>query len=124
MATVTLDRCWLSIAAAPSVSTSFFTTGRGDSRTTIGSVRVYANGRKRVVARAGSASTLTVTARNLTSAQVMLIDSWRGQIVLFRDLWGRRLFCSFFTVTVTDYQDRQGQDVALTLSEVDVVEAV
>ena len=124
MATVTLDRCWLSLASSPSTSTGFWTTARTDSRVTAGQVRRYANGRDRVITQAGTSTTLGVTARNLTPAQVALIDSWRGAVVLFRDLWGRKLYCTFFTVTVMDYQDRGGQDVALSLTQVSFSEAV
>ena len=120
---VTLTRCWLSLAATPATSTTFASFSRSDVRTTQGSVRMYANGRKRSVSRVGTATALGVTAVNLPPAQVALIDSWRGQVVLFRDIWGRRVFGVFYTVTVTDLLG-SGQDVAFSLSEVDVVEAV
>lgn len=124
MASVVLDRAWLSLASDPSVTVSFFTSDREDSRASQGEVRRYANGRLRVVARAGSAQTLQVTARNLTAAQVSQIDAWRGRVVLFRDVWGRKLYGAFFTMAVADYTDRSGQDVSFALSQVTFSEAV
>jgi hypothetical protein len=123
MATVTLDRAWLSLAADPSVAVSFFTTGRGDQRAKPGEVRRYANGRLRTVTRVGSEQTLTLMARSLTPAQVDQLDSWRGTVVLFRDAWGRKMYGTFFTLAVADWPDRQSHDVTLTLQQVSFSEA-
>lgn len=124
MATVTLDRAWLSLAGDPSVALSFFTTGRSDERSKPGEVRRYANGRLRAVSRVGSAQTLPVTARSLTPAQVERLDSWRGTVVLFRDVWGRKMYGTFFTIAVADWPDRASHDVTFTLAQVSHSEAV
>jgi hypothetical protein len=125
MATVTLDRAWLSLASDPAQAVSFFTgRGGGDDRAKPGEVRQYANGRLRSVSRAGSATTLGVTARNLTAGQVAQIDGWRGAVVLFRDVWGRKLYGTYFRISVADYVDRSGQDVTFTLQQVTHSEAV
>jgi hypothetical protein len=124
MATVTLDRAWLSLAADPSVALAFFTTGRADQRAKPGEVRRYANGRLRTVTRAGSAQTLTLTARSLTPAQLAQLDSWRGTVVLFRDVWGRKMYGTFFAIAVADWPDRASHDVTLTLQQVSFSEAV
>ena len=81
-----------------------------------------ANGRLRTVTRAGSARTLGVTLRNLTPAQVTLLRAWVGKTVLFRDVWGRKMFGAYFSIDVKDYRDRSAQDVSFALSEVTVSE--
>lgn len=124
MATVTLDRCWLNQASNPAVSVGFFSDGRSDNRETPGEVRAYANGRLRLVSRTGSRQTLGVTARNLTPAQVAQLDSWRGAVLLFRDVWGRAVYGTFLSVSVVDYRDRSAQDVTFTFQQVSYDPAV
>lgn len=124
MASVTLDRVWLSLASDPSQSVSFFSADAEDERQVPGEVRVYAAGRLRVVTRPGRAQTLSRTARKLTPAQVRTLDGWSGSVLLFRDVWGRKLYGTFFSVAVRDYKDRSGQDLAFTFQQVTVSEAV
>lgn len=124
MATVTLDRVFLNLADDPSTYLSAFSSDRTEVRSVPGEVRRMANGRLRTVSRAGSATSLSATLRNLTAAQVTLLRSWAGQTVLFRDVWGRKMYGAFFAVEVTDYRDRSGQDVKVTFSEVTFSEVV
>lgn len=124
MATVILDRCHLSLAADPSQQVIAYTNGRSQSFDAPGEVRRMAGGRLRTVRRAGSSTTIGVTFRKLTPAQVATLTAWAGRTVLFRDVWGRKLYGVYFTLSVADYRDRTGQDVALVLSEVTVSEAV
>lgn len=123
MASVQLDRCLLQLASAPSDAVAFFSSGRADARTTPGDVRRYANGRLRVVTQAGSVTTLDVTARRITAADLAKIDSWRGKVVLFRDVLGRKLYSVYLQVQVSDYTDRGGYDAAFKLTEVSYSEA-
>lgn len=125
MASIVLDRAWVNLASSPALSVSFFTTGRGDTRQTLGSVRPYANGRLRAISRSVSQQSLTVTGRLLTPAQLVTLDGWRGQVVLFRDVWGRKLYGTFFNLTVVDYAaPNTFQDVTFTLDQVSYTEAL
>lgn len=124
MATVVLERPVLSLASDLTQQVTAYTSDRSEQIVVPGEVRRMANGRLRVVSRAGTATTLGVTFRHLTPAQVTLLRSWAGRTVLFRDVWGRKLYGAYFTVDVQDYRDRLAQDCKLTLSEVTYSEAV
>lgn len=124
MASVTLDRVHLSLADDLTSSVAAFSSGRSEVLSVPGSVRRMANGRLRVVSRAGSSSEIGATLRNLSPTQVALLRSWVGRTVLFRDVWGRKVWGAFFSVNVTDYKDRLAQDVELSISEVTYSEAV
>lgn len=124
MATVTLDRAFLSLAATPSVYVAAFTAERSEQLAVPGEVRRMANGRLRTVRRAGSATTLGVSFPNLTAAQVQTFRDWTGSTVLFRDAWGRRMYGVYFAVDVKDRTDRGGHHVKIALSQVTVSDAV
>lgn len=122
---ITLTKVWVSLAATPSVSVSFFSAGRGDTRQTLGAVRPYANGRLRAISRSVSQQRLTITGRALTATQLASLDGWRGQIVLVRDVWGRKLYGTFFDLSVADYAaPNTYQDVTFNVDQVTFIEAV
>lgn len=124
MASVVLDRVVLSLASDPSQAVAAFSSDRADQPTVPGEVRRMANGRLRVVRRKGSSRSIGATLRNLTPAQVETVIGWTGETVLFRDVWGRKVYCAYFAPSIKDYADRSGQDVSLSLSEVTFSEAV
>lgn len=124
MASVTLSKVWLTEATDPTVAVSFYSSDAKDDRAVAGEVRRMANGRLRVVTRAGQAQTLGRTARSLSGAQVAQMEAWCGTVLLLRDVWGRRTFGTFFALSVSDAQDRSGQDVAFTFQQVSYDEAV
>lgn len=124
MVMVALDRGHLSLADDLTQTTSAYTADRSEVLSVPGEIRRMANGRLRVVSRAGSSTTLGVTFRNLSPTQVALLRSWVGRTVLFRDVWGRKLYGAYFSLDVEDYKDRLGQDCKLVLSEVTFSEAV
>lgn len=124
MAAVALDRAFLSLASAPSRYVAAFTTDRAEVQSAPGEVRRMANGRLRVVSRAGSARTIDATLMLLPPADVETVRSWLGSVVLFRDAWGRKVYGAFFEIDVIDSKDRTVQDVKLSLSEVSFSEAV
>lgn len=118
MPAVTLDRLWLHKADDLDTYLRFFTgPGRDDTRGTAGEVRVYAQGRRRIITRTGSAQALTATLRQVTSAELTTLEGWRGDLLMLRDHRGRLLFGTFFDMAVTDYADRSGFDVALTFQQ-------
>ena len=124
MAVVVLDRVFLSLAADLTSVVAAFSADRSEMLAAPGEVRRMANGRLRTVTRAGTARTMGLTLRNLTTSQVTLLRSWPGRTVLFRDVWGRKMYGAFFEIDVSDYADRSAQDVKLVLSELTYSEAV
>lgn len=124
MASVTLDRCFLALASDTENQLSAFSSDRSEAQAQPGEVRRMAGGRLRVVTRAGTARAIGVTLRQLTPAQVQQVRDWLGSVVLFRDVWGRKMYGAYFDLDVVDAKDRLGQDVKLTLSEVTFSEAV
>ena len=90
-----------------------------------GSVRVMANGRRRIVSRAGSARTLQWTFRAISAAQVATLAAWSGRMVMVRDFTGRKEFGVYFATDVTDRRNRPDEhDVRLTLQSASFSEAV
>lgn len=124
MASVQLDRLFMSLADDPAQQVTCYSSDWSDVRATTGEVRTYAGGRRRVVTRAGTARTLGFTARLLAPADVLTLDGWRGRVVLVRDSRGRKVYGVYLSVPTTDRRDRGGQDVALTVESVDYDEAV
>ncbi len=124
MASVSLDRVFLSLASDPSQVVAAFSSDAADVQEKPGEVRRMANGRLRVVSRAGTARTIGRTLRTLPPADVETVRSWAGSVVLFRDVMGRKVFGAYFVIDVMDAKDRSGQDVKLELSQVSFSEAV
>lgn len=118
MPSITLDRLWLHQADDLDTYLRFFSTGRGDERAVVGEVRVYAQGRRRIITRTGSAQVLTATLRQVTDADLSTLEDWRGVLLMLRDHLGRLVWGTFFDMAVTDYADRSGYDVALTFQQV------
>lgn len=123
MAEISLTRAVLALASDPGTTLTFGTAGRVDERRSTGQVQRMANGHRRAVVSAGDDRTLTVTARLLTREQAETLDGWRGQTVLFRDPWGRKVYGVFWTTTTVDYKDRSVADVPFTLEQLSYDEA-
>lgn len=118
MASIALDRVWLHQAADLSTYLKFFTTASGDERSMAGDVRRMSNGRLRLVTSVGLNRTHPTTLRMVSDDDLATLEDWIGDLLLFRDHRGRLMFCTYFTFSVTDYKDRSGYDVTLSLSEV------
>lgn len=118
MATVTLDRVYLHLASSLATYLTFFTAGRSDQRSVQGGVRRYANGRLRSVVRTGTMQQLPLTLLKVTDANLVTLDSWQGTLLLLRDVRGRVLFGSYYSLNVDDYEDRSGYSVSLTFQQV------
>lgn len=117
MAGITLDRLYLHRADDLATYLAFYTSGRGDQRSLDGEVRAYANGRNRIITRAGTARSLPVTVRQATDADLDTLEEWRGELLMLRDHRGRLVYGTYFTLAVADYKDRSGYDVSLEFVE-------
>lgn len=124
MASVTLDRVWLNLASDPSQSVAAWSGSPTDDDTLPGQVYTYANGRRRVITTAGDVRQLKRTLRVLDAATIETLREWRGQVVLFRDKRGRKVYVTYFTVSTTDYPDGSGYDVTLSMESVTFQEDV
>jgi hypothetical protein len=91
-----------------------------------GSFRVYAGGRIRVITTPTDIRTYPVVMQSLSDASLLLLDSWRGQVVLLRDASGWRKFGSFLDMKWNDAPGPSGMihDVSLTFQEISYSEAV
>ena len=91
-----------------------------------GEFRTYAAGRVRLVTTALTTRTITVVLIALTDAQVTTLESWRGQLLVFRDWTGVVQIGSFTTCTegpIAGTPDSPNElvDVALDWREVSTV---
>lgn len=123
MATVTLEQAWVHLASDLTQNISCWSADWSDTRSVRGEVRTYANGRRRIIRRAGTQRQLGVTLKLLTAEQVDTLAGWAGETVLIRDKRGRKLYCTWFDVTVIDHVDG-AHDVTVQAAEVTHSEAV
>lgn len=117
MASVTLDRCWIHLFDDPATYLRFYTSDRTDDRALDGTVRHYAAGRRRIVLSARATRTIGLTLRQVTDIDLATLDEWRGERLLLRDHRGRLVTGTFFAMSVSDYSDLSGYDVAVVFEE-------
>lgn len=118
MAKVVLDRHWLHDAENLASHIACWAETPAVKETVDGEVRKYASGRMRTIVRAGQARTVDLTVFDLSDADYQLLRSWLGKVVMWRDIRGRLIFGSFFSVKPEDYPDGDGWIVSFTLHEV------
>lgn len=84
-----------------------------------GEVRTYANGRLRLITRAGLARSYSLTLIACSRAQITWLENNVGQLFCVRDDRGRKIYATFFDVPVLEEStDPTLGDVTLALSEV------
>jgi hypothetical protein len=101
-----------------------YSRDRGDERGVGGEVRQYAAGRFRTVTREGVSRSIAAQLVNLTDTQVGWLEDRLGQVVMVRDHEGRKMFGSFFAMTVVDQRDRSGHDVTVQVRQITRAEEV
>lgn len=123
---VEFSDAFLCEVANPAVTVHATYPQRGSSTSRAGEVKTYAGGRTRVVTAAGRKATFPLTLQLLTDADVDLLDSWQGRLLLLRDGSGRREFGTVLAGEVTDYYDVDGtlHDVAVVFTRLSYDEAV
>lgn len=126
MTTVELCAIWLNLAADPSDYMSFDRPATMAPTTDMDvSVRTLANGRRRVVRRAGVARSYALTLPYCNRAQIEWLEDHVGQTVCVRDDRGRKMFGVYSSVPVTEstlWNDRG--DAQLTVAGITYSEAV
>ena len=123
--TVTFQQTFLNDVLDDSQFISFWTDAPDEAFDTLGEVRVYAGGRRRLVTRPGSTRTISVNALDLDRATKDLLVEWAGRLLLYRDLHGRRMYCTYTAPAVTDPVGRfEAYSVALVMTELTFDESV
>jgi hypothetical protein len=123
--TLTIGLTWLTNPLT-GVSVTAANPVRAGEASRNGSIRFYAGGRARVITTPGDVRTYPIVMQNLTDASLILLDGWRGQVVLLRDAPGWRKWGTFLDIKWNDVPGGGGMvhDVTLTFSELDYSEAV
>lgn len=125
MASITLRTLWLTSTSDLSDSLSFPMLAKLTvTPAKPGETRRYANGRIRMVTRAGRAQSAAVTLPACDREQVQWLDEHTGQVLLVRSKDGRKFYGAYFDLTLDEHGYEDAADVALTLDEVTVDEAV
>jgi hypothetical protein len=125
MAAVDLETVLLSNAADLSVTVELEVVGLSESPSSPGAVKTYANGRQRSVTRAGTKQVLALEFEVLNDRPTLeLIRAWRGQLVLYRDPRGRKVWGTFYDLQITENISVDYAAVGLALNEVTYDEGV
>jgi len=124
--TLTFADTWLTLAADPTLSVHATDPERSHHAETAGEFRPYAGGRIRVITSARKTATFPLTMQLLSDAEVALLESWQGQVVLLRDGAGRRVYGSYLAGEVEEFYDAAGtlSNMALTFTELTYLESV
>lgn len=125
MAGVTLGTLWLNDAADLSDGIAFPLMSKLTVVTAQpGEVRTMANGRLRMVSRAGRSRTWQADLPNLDRTAVDWLEDHLGELVLVRDDRGRKMFGTYLTLPDDAHRYDAESDVQITLLEVTHSEAV
>jgi hypothetical protein len=102
MATLTLDRVWLTLVSSGESVAAYSDDGRTRLYEDEGEVRTYGEGRQRAVSSEGERGRVTFTLVDVTEDQLTTLRGWKKQLVQARDHRGRRYFGVYFGVAVTE----------------------
>jgi hypothetical protein len=124
-ATVTFGLTWLTNAVT-AVSVTAANPVRAGSAVLGGGFRSYAGGRIRVITTSDDTRTYPIVMQSLSDSDLLLLDSWRGHVVLLRDAMGWRKWGSYVAMSWNDVPGGDGMihDVSLTFQEISFSEAV
>lgn len=119
MVTVSLKTVWLNLAADPSDYVSLPTMSALSVNTEQpGEVRRMANGRLRLVKRAGQARSASVDIEGATRTEVEWLEDHVGDLVCVRDDRGRKFFGVYMSVDADEIRANDYAGVSLALVEV------
>lgn len=108
-----------------------YSSGRSESLAVQGTVDTYANGRQRSIAQVGVKHTFVLTLRDVSDLPVtlpspgsgtinpldLLMTTWLGVRILFRDARGRYFEGVYFNAAISDRKTPHLYDVALSIAE-------
>ena len=104
---------------------AFQSAERSDTRTRGGRVAEYAGGRTAIVSRPLRSQTFGLTAMRVPASTLLWLEGHAGRLVLARDHRGRKLYGTYFGLTVTDVKARPALvNVSFVVQQVTFSEAV
>lgn len=126
MTTITLEEAWFNLASDLSQYVALELSAESDVTTKRASLQSYTQGRRRSVTKVGTKKTISVEFAAATRAQAEQLEDWIGEVLLYRDPRGRRIFCQFFDAPVEEIPgaDTDVVNVSLTLHEITYNETV
>ncbi len=124
MASVALETVILSLGSDLSQSVSLEVSSLDDSQSKPGRISRGANGRRRVITNAGKDRTLGLTFDTLDRAELDTLALWIGERVLARDPFGRKEWCVFLDLAVSERVPVDFPEASLTLARITFSEAV
>lgn len=87
------------------LDTALSVAGQNSKR---GEIRMYAGGRTRLVTRPGTTETVNVSVNYTTQANRATVEGLVGDLILYRDGRGRKIYGAIFNVSaqeITGYQE-------------------
>lgn len=120
MATVVLTDCWINLASDLTQSLTMVLTGESDMTSRPVDVRRYSGGRVRAITRPGTKKQLNLSFDLAERADMLVLEDWIGEPVLYRDPLGRRLWGVYGAVDEAEIPgaDLDTVNVNLTLHEI------
>lgn len=120
MASVTLADSWFHLASDPDTYVKMVLTGESDQAARPVETRRYAGGRVRVITRPGVKKELGLNFELADRADLATLESWIGEEVMFRDVFGRLIVGVYGMVSSDEIRGAEVDvvNINLTLSEV------
>jgi len=104
MATLVLDRVWMNLVASGVAVAAQSDPDRTREYNDEGEIRIYGEGRARVISSVGERGFFSFEFEGVTEDQITTLRAWKKQLVQVRDHMGRRFYGSYFSVAVGEYR--------------------
>ncbi len=125
MATLYLDKTWVTNHVTGATVAAVRDTDDGDEYSVAARVQTYAGGRQRGITTQGVAGTWSVRLRGVAVADTEKLRTWLGQTVLIRDNRGRKMYGLLSSVPRSTWKEQLDlYDVVVAIQLVTVDEAV
>lgn len=123
MATVLLRNLWINRTDDPSQYVELEGT-ISETQAVEGEIRTMANGRRRVVRKAGGSRGFSVSANRVDVDTVNLLASWAGEVLTYRDPQGRKVHGVFFSTSLQPWNGHQVGSLTFQFDQITHSEAV
>ena len=125
MAVITLSEIWLHDGEdLADYVQSYGFASEDESHAVAGQVRTYANGRRRIIRRAGTATSVSVTLPSTDRTTIDWLRERAGQTLMLRDPSGRKVWGTLFSVSVPEKGSAQLPDASFSFESVTASEKV
>ena len=118
MAFVTLTHLWIHLDSDRSQYVRFdgFTT-EGETSERLGRLWEGAGGNSRIIRRPNKRVTLNLAFPSVPREDALQVKSWEGEVVLLRDPRGRKMWGTFFAVTIDERHGPLNPNVSFTFQQ-------